>query len=103
MDCAPWRRWHHIMAFEDPQVALAVLSAVRPDILLSDAIIPRMTGIELAIHVRQRQPKCKVLLLSGDFATTDLIEKAHGEGHDFDNLAKPFPPEELLAKPYDLV
>ena len=103
MDCAPWRRWRHIMAFEDPQVALAVLSAVRPDILLSDAIMPRMTSIELAIHVRQTQPKCKALLLSGDFATTDLLEKAHREGHDFDILAKPFPREKLLAKPHALV
>jgi CheY-like chemotaxis protein len=91
------------MAFEDPQVALAVLSAVRPDILLSDVIMPRMTGIELAIHVRQTQPKCKVLLLSGDFATTDCSKRRIVKDMISIFSRSLFPPEELLAKLHALV
>ena len=90
-------------AFNDPDAALVAISAVRPDIVLSDVIMPGMTGIELAIRVRQMHPECKVLLLSGHFETDDLLEKASREGHSFDILPKPFHPDELLAKLQALV
>lgn len=90
-------------AFNDPNAALVAISAVRPDIVLSDVIMPGMTGIELAIRVRQMHPECKVLLLSGHFETDDLLEKASREGHSFDILPKPFHPDELLAKLQALV
>lgn len=86
------------VAFNDPHAALVAFSAVRPDILISDVIMPGMTGIELAARVLQVHPECKVLLLSGQIATDELLEEARREGHPFDILAKPFPPDELLAR-----
>jgi DNA-binding response OmpR family regulator len=88
--------------FDDPKVAHVVLSALRPDILLFDVIMAGMTGIELALRVRHTHPECKVLLLSGQFETADLLEEASREGHSFDILSKPFHPDELLAKLRDL-
>jgi hypothetical protein len=43
-------------------------------------------------------PSCKILLFSGQAATADLLEKARMEGHEFEILAKPVHPTDLLAK-----
>ena len=57
-----------------------------------------MSGFELAIHFRKAQPDCKVLLFSGQAATADLLDEARNQGYDFDLLAKPIHPADLLAK-----
>ena len=69
-----------------------------PHLLITDVAMPGMTGIELAIHFRKTQPECKVLLFSGQASTADLLEKARAQGYDFDLLAKPIHPADLLAK-----
>lgn len=70
----------------------------RPDLIISDVIMPDMNGIEAAIRIRQLLPGCKILLFSGQAATADLLEKARQQGHEFEILAKPVHPQDLLAK-----
>lgn len=70
----------------------------KPDLIISDVIMPDMNGIEAAIKIRQILPGCKILLFSGQAATADLLEKARLEGHEFEILAKPVHPTDLLAK-----
>ncbi len=70
----------------------------RPDLVISDVIMPDMNGIEAAIQIRNILPACRILLFSGQAATADLLEKARAEGHEFDILAKPVHPQDLLAK-----
>lgn len=71
---------------------------VRPDLIISDVIMPDMNGIEAAIHIRKFLPSCKILLFSGQAATADLLESARAQGHEFEILAKPVHPQDLLAK-----
>jgi CheY-like chemotaxis protein len=70
----------------------------KPDLIISDVIMPDMNGIEAAIRIRQALPGCKILLFSGQAATADLLEKARAQGHEFEILAKPVHPQDLLAK-----
>jgi CheY-like chemotaxis protein len=70
----------------------------RPELIISDVIMPDMNGIEAAIRIRQILPTCKILLFSGQAATADLLEKARAQGHEFEILAKPVHPADLLAK-----
>ena len=70
----------------------------QPDLIISDVIMPDMNGIEAAIRIREMLPGCKILLFSGQAATADLLEKARLEGHEFEILAKPVHPQDLLAK-----
>ena len=70
----------------------------KPDLIISDVIMPDMNGIEAAIRIRQILPGCKILLFSGQAATADLLEKARLQGHEFEILAKPVHPQDLLAK-----
>lgn len=60
--------------------------------------MPDMDGIEAAIHIRAFLPECKILLFSGQAATADLLENARARGHEFEILAKPVHPQDLLAK-----
>jgi hypothetical protein len=43
-------------------------------------------------------PSCKVLLFSGQAATTNLLEKARTQGYEFEILSKPVHPADLLAR-----
>jgi CheY-like chemotaxis protein len=72
--------------------------ASRPDLVISDVIMQDMNGIEAAIRIRKGLPDCKILLFSGQAATADLLEKARKQGHEFEILAKPVHPQDLLAK-----
>ena len=85
-------------AFDHPESALAARAELTPALLISDVMMPGMTGIELAIRFRKAQPECKILLFSGQASTADLLEKARAEGYDFDLLSKPVHPADLLAK-----
>jgi CheY-like chemotaxis protein len=66
--------------------------------LISDVIMVDLTGIDAAIQIRSLFPKIKILLFSGQAATADLLEKARAQGYEFEILAKPVHPQDLLAK-----
>jgi CheY-like chemotaxis protein len=78
--------------------AIEELEGFQPDMLISDVIMTGMTGIEAAIETRKKLPQCKILLFSGQAATADLLERARAQGHEFEILAKPVHPTDLLAK-----
>lgn len=67
-----------------------------PDAVITDVIMGRMDGVALAIYLAQTLPSCKVLLMSGNAATQDLVDASRKLGHDFPILAKPFHPQSLL-------
>ena len=85
-------------SFHHPKQAIDATSVLTPDLLISDVVMPGMTGVELAIHFRKTQPQCKVLLFSGQASTASLLDKAHQVGYDFEILTKPIHPADLLAK-----
>lgn len=91
------------LAFDDPTMALSAASIKHPDVLISDVFMPRMTGIELAIRVQNAYPECRVLLYSGQIHTAELLDRAKKEGHEFEVLAKPVHPAQILERLRDLV
>ena len=81
--------------------SLDALDAARieaPDLLISDVMMPMLSGIELAIQVREHCPDCKVLLFSGQAATACLLEAARAKRYDFELLLKPVHPSDLLTR-----
>jgi CheY-like chemotaxis protein len=65
-------------------------------LLLTDVVMPGMSGPELALHLGQEQPDLKVIYMSG-YADDALGN--HGilaEGMDF--LQKPFTPHDLAVR-----
>lgn len=80
------------------EAAVEASESWRPDMVISDVIMADLNGIQAAIRIREMLPSCKILLFSGQAATADLLEKAQREGHEFEILAKPVHPQDLLAK-----
>lgn len=81
---------YSVIGTDDPHEAL-MLADEHVGLLLSDVMMPDMTGIELANRVRQLQPAIKVLLMSGidghpptypvmhkPFHFTDLLTQIRG-------------------------
>jgi DNA-binding response OmpR family regulator len=80
----------------DGAAAMELASIVPPQLLISDVVMPGITGVDLAISVVREVPDCKILLLSGQAATADLLGEAYQAGYDFTILTKPLHPAELL-------
>ena len=89
--------------FVHPLQALDAMNIEHPDLLISDVMMPELSGVELAIRVKALSPSCKILLFSGQAATADLLLQARAKGHDFQLLAKPIHPTELLSRVGGLV
>lgn len=78
--------------------AVELAQTLRPQMIISDVIMNDMNGIDAAIQIRGILPQCKILLFSGQAATADLLEKARSQGHEFEILAKPVHPQDLLMR-----
>jgi CheY-like chemotaxis protein len=68
----------------------------KPDAVIADVVMGKMTGVDLAIFLARTLPSCKVMLISGNVATEQLIDESKKLGHDFPILAKPFHPESIF-------
>jgi CheY-like chemotaxis protein len=78
--------------------ALELASTFKPDMLISDVIMADLNGIDAAVRIRSLLPSIKILLFSGQAATADLLEKARAQGYEFEILAKPVHPQDLLSR-----
>ena len=78
--------------------ALELVPTFAPDMLISDVIMADLNGIDAAIRIKALLAGIKVLLFSGQAATADLLEKALAQGYEFEILAKPVHPQDLLSR-----
>ena len=76
--------------------ALEVAARFRPDYLLSDVLMPRMNGIELAIAVQKMHPAAKILLFSGQAGISEILLKGQQQGLKYELIAKPLHPLKLI-------
>lgn len=83
-------------AFTRPVDALDAAQGFEPDLLITDVMMPGMSGIQLAIALTSSIPECKVLLVSAHANTADLVKDAQQDGHEFLLVGKPIHPPELL-------
>jgi DNA-binding response OmpR family regulator len=90
------RSGYAAMPAYDGEEALETALLMPPELLLTDVVLPGMSGIELAVKVKRIFPDCKILLFSGQAATTDLLASATMAGHRFELLNKPVHPQDLL-------
>lgn len=78
----------------NPRQAMALLCERRYSVLVTDILMPKVTGLDLLVHVRRRARDCKVILLTGR-SCRETLAQALVLGA-FDYLEKPFRPDELI-------
>jgi len=82
-------------SFADGEQALQAVGMHRPDVLVADIEMPRMTGLELTARVRELYPETRVLILT-TFARPGYLRRALDAGAS-GYLLKDRPSEELAA------
>jgi CheY-like chemotaxis protein len=84
---------YKVLTANSGQKALAMLSQadVKADLVVTDLVMPGMSGRELVERIRQLAPKLRILCTSGYVMPAD---KQAGTGY----LQKPFTSAELLVK-----
>lgn len=81
----------------DVDHALELAAAQSIDLLLTDMVMPKMNGAELAARVRAKQPNARVLLMSG------YAEGAARARPADPWLIKPFSPVELGRRVHEVL
>ncbi len=85
-------------SFYNAESALAEIESACPELVISDVMMPGMNGVDMAVLIRERHPECKVLLFSGQASTLNILDMVGRRGYDFELLAKPIHPTDLLAR-----
>jgi DNA-binding NtrC family response regulator len=88
------KRDYTAIPFSKPQDALAAATEMKPDLLVSDYLMPGMNGLTLADELLQQCPECKVLMVSG--AISHAAD--HPARDRFEFLEKPVALDYLLER-----
>jgi len=89
------RAGYDVLAVANGSEAIATAQDAGPiDVLVTDVVMPAMSGIELAERMMDSYPLIGVVLLSGYIAETLHLERATARGATF--VAKPVSSTQLL-------
>jgi two-component system cell cycle sensor histidine kinase/response regulator CckA len=92
-----------VLEARNPDEALKMARQERGkiDLVLTDMVMPRMSGRELASRMAEFNRDVRVLYMSGHIEDADVIETAAGEGADF--IPKPFSGAALKQKVHEML
>jgi YesN/AraC family two-component response regulator len=62
----------------DGEEALAVVARVRPDVLVTDVVMPRLDGVALARRVREALPAIRIILMSSYHDDANRLRASSG-------------------------
>ena len=85
---------YEITAVNDPFEALALLKTAAFDLVISDHLMPGMTGLEFTKLVRDRYPDMMRVMLTGQ-PDTDMVIQAINPGEVYRFVKKPWNDLEL--------
>jgi two-component system cell cycle sensor histidine kinase/response regulator CckA len=66
------------------------------DLLITDVVMPEMSGPKLVDKLREKYPECKVIFISG--YAEDAFSQEYGQQRNFNFLPKPFSLKQLVLK-----
>jgi two-component system, cell cycle sensor histidine kinase and response regulator CckA len=89
---------YNVLVAETPDAAISVCrtNKTRIELLLTDVVMPRISGPELAVQLTQIRPELKVLYMSG-YTAQAIVHHGELDANTF-FLQKPFTPSSLSAK-----
>jgi DNA-binding NtrC family response regulator len=86
------------VAFTHSSEALQASRSMAPDLLISDIVMPVLSGAELAQHIQWSYPECSVLLFTGEWDRADTAIAAFEDGLRYQLIPKPVHPKDLIKK-----
>jgi CheY-like chemotaxis protein len=76
--------------------AIDAARRITPELILSDVLMPHIDGVEAAIAIQKFLPETRIVLFSGQAATVEILARARKRGYQFELLAKPLHPTQLI-------
>ena len=76
--------------------AIDTARRISPELILSDVLMPHVDGVEAAITIQKFLPETRIVLFSGQAATVEILARARTRGYNFELLAKPLHPTQLI-------
>jgi CheY-like chemotaxis protein len=76
--------------------AIETARRISPELILSDVLMPHVDGVEAAITIQKFLPDTRIVLFSGQAATVEILARARTRGYQFELLAKPLHPTQLI-------
>ena len=86
-----------VIAAEDGKVALDKIKEFNPDIIVTDIMMPYITGIELLNIVREEMKSTVPVIIISALEQEETILTAFQKGAN-DFIVKPFKPNELILR-----
>ena len=77
----------HILTADDPESGLELVRRERPEIVLSDIVMPKMNGMELLGRILDVDPATDVILMTAHYSTEAAVEAIKKGACDY--LTKP--------------
>jgi response regulator RpfG family c-di-GMP phosphodiesterase len=90
------RQGFHVVACQQPLKALELIRQRRFGVIVSDHLMPEMTGLEFLVQCRQIQPSATRILVTAVLSLPTIVE-AINRGEIYRFIAKPWLREELIA------
>jgi two-component system, cell cycle response regulator CpdR len=87
---------HHVIAFDNGEAAFERLKQEPFTLLLTDIVMPKMDGIELARRASELDPELKIMFITGFAAVT--LNADMGGAKDAKVLSKPFHLKDLVQE-----
>jgi DNA-binding NtrC family response regulator len=87
---------HQAVAAYSAEAAMKLAEKVKPEAVVTDVVMGPVSGIELANHIREHYPGCRVLLFSGYASTRAFTEAVLTRGSSVQFLPKPVHPHRIL-------
>jgi putative two-component system response regulator len=79
---------------EDAMEAFSMFKKNPYDLLITDIVMPKMTGIELMEKVREIDLDCKIIILTGEPTVETAMRAVQSQANDY--LAKPVQKDEFI-------
>jgi len=91
LDCTGYE----VAVAEDAQEAEAMLGGQSFDVVLTDIILPRVTGVELLRRIKAKTPGTLVIMMTGDPRVETAVEAVRAGAYDY--LTKPISKDAVLC------
>jgi len=96
------RRGFRVYEASNGREALACLLEVKPEVIVTDVMMPEMDGIELIRHLRSRPSTAEIPVVVMTAAESDEVKREARRLGAADVLAKPLEPRTLLERVNDV-
>jgi DNA-binding response OmpR family regulator len=88
---------HEVIVTHDGREALAKIDELKPDLVITDIMMPYLSGLEIIGAVKKKYPNIMPVIIISGMGQESVVLEAFQLGAD-DYITKPFSPNELSVR-----